>query len=124
MDSKKIVGIIVLLLIIAGVIVVIVRGQSRKDRPPDRVLAQQEKMISAAAPYETREFTTGQIMDAKVDPETGYKMIDGKKWAGVIVCASCGKEIPAAPHKVGSDEPLKLGQYKCPRCNGPAYGTD
>jgi len=104
--------------------------ESGNSDVPQWVLDQKVKLVSSDQPYEVKEFRQGDIMDVDIDKATGYRVIDGKKWAGIQVCVSCGKQIPVKPREI-KDEPSEgpemepppieeFESYTCPLCGKEA----
>ena len=131
MGGNKVIAVVVLIIVILGAIIVIVKQQASSDDVPQWVKDQPVKLISSEQPYTVKEFRQGDIMDVPVDKATGYRMIDGKLWAGVMTCTSCQKQIPVKAHKVeeppaeGADmapppEPPEFESYTCPLCSKEA----
>jgi len=128
--GNKVIAVVVLIIVILGAIIVIVRQSTGRDDVPQWVLDQEVKLISAEQPYEVKKFRQGDIMDVEIDKATGYRVIDGKKWAGIHTCVSCGKQIPVKAREI-KDEPLEgpemepppieeFESYTCPLCGKEA----
>lgn len=137
MGGNKAVAGAVLVIIILGAVFFIVKDRTGSGGPPDRVLNQQVELITAEQPYETETFRLGDIRDAAVDDETGYRRIDGKLWASPMTCATSAlkgdpHKIPAPPSPQDEAEDYDPADpetmmedpasqpYKCPICGEEA----
>jgi len=109
--------------------VIIVRQQGSGDKVPEWVKETPVKLVTADKPYTVKEFKQGNIMECEIDKATGYRLIDGKKWAGAMTCASCNKQIPVKPHAVvvepegappPDEPPPEQESYTCPECGKEA----
>ena len=133
MGGNKAIAAAVLIIVIVGAIIIIVKQQVGTSRVPQWVLDQKHKYITSEKPFETKEFRYGDIMDCEIDKATGYRVIEAKKWASIMKCASCEKDIPVAPRPIVEPKPVKEGEeppppedddfakpYKCPLCGQEA----
>lgn len=126
---------VVLIVVILGAVIIIVRQQAGAPDVPDRILDQPVTYVLAEPPWTVEEFRFGDIRGNPVDEETGYRIIDGKKWGSAMVCATSDLEgdphmIPARPRSPFADEDLEdemldmiddeTEPYECPICGEEA----
>ena len=86
------------------------------------ILEQKVKLMLAKPPYRAKLFKRRDIIDAKIDAATGYRIINGELWGTFQQCASCEKWIPTRPSRV-TTKPRSHGKaetYACPLCGKEA----
>lgn len=135
MGGNKAIAAAVLIVVILGAVVIIVKQQGGSATAPDRVLDRKVSFVLAEEPWTVKEFRYGDIQDKPIDEETGYRIIDGKKWGSAMVCASSDLEgdphmIPVPPRSRTEDEDVDEDTmnvvddmdrpYECPICGKEA----
>ena len=127
--NKAVVG-VVLIVVILVAIWAIVRGMSESNAIPAHVLNRESEYILCETPWTVEKIKYRDWIKLPVDDATSYRVKDGKKWSGKMVCASCKQPIPvpARPKQPPqtSDDPEAAPEddmpkpYKCPRCGKEA----
>ena len=92
---------------------------------PDRVLNRRSPYILAEPPWTVRKIRYRDWIRYPVDPATSYRIRSGKKWSGMVTCATCKRPIPVPPRSTrmptaDAPEDDMPKPYKCPRCGKEA----
>ena len=97
-------------------------------RIPEHVLNRRSPYILAEPPWTVEWIRYRDWIKLPVDAATSYRMRNGKKWSGKLVCATCKRPIPIWPRRKMSPAERRMTTpeddmpkpYKCPRCGKEA----